>query len=790
MTSISWRTSIEGMRCAGCVSKLEGRFAEIEGINKVSVNLANKIVSFSFEPGKISIKEIAATIEELGFKIPDQEIDFNVEGLRCAGCVARLEGAFSGMDGLNQVQVNLATNTAHYNYNPARLDAHEIKEKIEELGYQATLKESSTIIFKGKESGIKAPDSTFPFFLSLFCSIPFFIMMLAMVTGSQFKLSPHIQLVLATLIQFVGGSAFYVGAYKSLKSGYSNMDVLVVLGTSVAYFYSLVVVFRGLNLPVYFEASAMVITLVLLGKTLEKRATKKTSESLAELYDRFPEKVHRVNSENEEEDISLEEVIVGDTLRVKPGEQVPLDGEILSGESEIEESMLTGESLPRLAKTGDMVFAGTRNIDGSFVFKTSLMPADTILANIIRFVENAQSSKAPIQRLADRVAAVFVPVIIFLSIICGLVWLYLGQPQAALLNVVAMLVVACPCALGLATPTAIIVGVGLGAKNGILIKGGETLEKVQALSGILFDKTGTLTEGRPFVYRLQAIDAEDEKILELAASLEQNSEHPLAKAIVTEAKNKNLTLKIIENFAAKRGAGVQADMDGQTYYLGKREFLENLSILIEGKEVEDLENEGCTLIYLGTDSKLLGFFALKDKIKEDSFEILSLLKKRGLKLGMITGDNAGTAKRVSAELKLDRVFANVGPLEKASRVVAWKKEEKCVGMVGDGLNDAPALSAADVSFSMGSGSDLAKESADLILLQNNLKSVINAIDLSRATLRKIKQNLFWAFFYNILAVPLAASGYFNPVIAGAAMAMSSVSVVTNSLLLRFWKKPV
>ncbi|WP_425446277.1 copper-translocating P-type ATPase [Dethiothermospora halolimnae] len=598
----------------------------------------------------------------------------------------------------------------------------------------------------------------------------------------------YFQMALATPVQFIIGYRFYKGAYHSLKGGGANMDVLIAMGTSAAYFYSVYTTIAGIN-QLYFESSAVIITLILLGKMLEAIAKGKTSEAIKTLMG-LQAKTARVIRDGEEIDIPIEEVEKGDVIVVRPGEKIPVDGEVVDGRSSIDESMLTGESIPVDKKVGDEVIGATINKHGTFKFKATKVGKETALAQIIKLVEDAQGSKAPVQRLADKISGIFVPIVVGIALITFIGW-YIsgGEFTKALVNAIAVLVIACPCALGLATPTAIMVGTGKGAENGILIKGGEHLEKTHKLDTIVFDKTGTITKGEPEVTDIVSFDFSDEDILRYAAIAEKSSEHPLGEAIVNGAKEKGLKLNDPEEFEAIPGHGIYSKVDGKNIYLGNRKLLKEKNIEISN--IEDklikLEEQGKTAMLMGIDSKVAGIIAVADTVKESSKAAIEELKDMGLDIYMITGDNERTANAIAKEVGIINVIAEVLPEHKADNVERIKSEGKHVGMVGDGINDAPALVAADIGFAIGTGTDVAMEAADITLMKGDLKSIVMALKLSKKTMRTIKQNLFWAFGYNTAGIPLAALGFLNPMIAGAAMAFSSVSVVSNSLRLKRFK---
>nr|WP_277352308.1 copper-translocating P-type ATPase [Caloranaerobacter azorensis] len=598
----------------------------------------------------------------------------------------------------------------------------------------------------------------------------------------------YLQLALATLVQFIIGYRFYKGAYHSLKGGGANMDVLVALGTSAAYFYSLYNLISGVK-EYYFEASAVIITLILLGKMLEAIAKGRTSEAIKKLMN-LQAKTARVIRDGKELDIPVEQVVVGDIVVVRPGEKIPVDGIVIEGNSSVDESMLTGESIPVDKKEGDEVIGATINKHGTFKFKATKIGRDTVLSQIIKLVEEAQGSKAPIQRLADKVAGIFVPTVIGIAILTFAIWYFVeGDFTNALINAVAVLVIACPCALGLATPTAIMVGTGKGAENGILIKGGEYLERAHQIDTLIFDKTGTITKGEPEVTDIISFNKSKEDILKFAAIAEKASEHPLGQAIVKKGEESGIKLTDSEKFNAIPGHGIFAVIEGKEVYLGNRKLMKDKNINIEDieDEIVNLESQGKTAMILSINGRAEGIIAVADTVKEHSREAIKQLKSMGIEVYMITGDNERTANAIAREVGIENVIAEVLPEHKAQEVQKLKAQGKKVGMVGDGINDAPALVKADIGFAIGTGTDVAIEAADITLMKGDLRDIVLAIRLSRRTMRTIKQNLFWAFFYNSIGIPLAALGFLNPMIAGAAMAFSSVSVVSNSLRLKRFK---
>ncbi len=675
--------------------------------------------------------------------------------------------------------------------------SQQLAAAIRKAGYDASERvEASAEEDKARRAAAYRADLRL-LWISIALSLPLVLQMFVPADGPGHELLPRwVQLVLATPVQFWIGRRFYVGGWKAVRGGGSNMDVLIALGTTMAYGMSAIVTLLGLeHQHVYFEASAVIITLVLMGKLLEARAKLKTSAAIEALI-RLQPKTARVERDGVLVEVPVESLQIGDIFVVRPGESVPVDGAVASGESGVDESMLTGESLPVDKHAGDKVFAGTLNHQGLLRCKAEGVGATTMLAGIIRLVREAQGSKAPIQRLADRVAGVFVPVVVAISALTfAFWWAYSGDLAPALINAVAVLVIACPCALGLATPTAIMVGTGRGAQVGVLVKNAVALERAEKIRTLIVDKTGTLTEGKPVVTDVLPSDGFSEReLVAIAASLESGSAHPLAHAIVAQAKERNVELIAIRDFRSVTGKGIQAVLDvpaldgEQMVALGAPAFLTESGFEVDAARIAPFVDQGKTVVGVAGAGRVIGYLAIADKLRPSSREAVGKLKSMGIDVVMLTGDNAATAKAIADSGGVSNYRAQVLPGDKAAAVAEFKSAGHVVGMVGDGVNDAPALAAADVSFAIGAGSDVAIEAADIALMRNDLLSVVDAISLSRATLRKIRQNLFFAFIYNVLGIPLAAVGMLNPVIAGAAMAMSSVSVVTNSLLLRRWRR--
>ncbi|RPJ47631.1 MAG: cadmium-translocating P-type ATPase [Betaproteobacteria bacterium] len=716
-------------------------------------------------------------------------IDLPVTGMTCAACAARIEKALNRLPEV-KAAVNFATEKAHIEYPAGRLAPADLIAAIRRAGYDAQLPAAGGDAARKAERRAAYRKDLRLFIISAVLTLPFIALMLYMLTGAHHAewLPPMAQLLIATPVQLWIGSRFYVGAYHALRGGGANMDVLVALGTSVAYFYSAAVVLFGLDGHLYFEAAVSIITLVFLGKLLESRARARASSAIEELI-RLQPKTARIERDGSIVEIPVSEIHVGDVFVVRPGEAIPVDGKVINGSSSVDEAMLTGESLPVAKTAGSTVYAATINAQGLLRCTATGVGADTALAGIIRLVEEAQGSKAPIQRLADAISGVFVPVVIALALLTFAGWWwYAGSWAEALVPAVAVLVIACPCALGLATPTAIMVGSGVGARAGVLIKNAEALERAGHIDTLVLDKTGTLTQGKPAVTDVIVAAATDEAgLLRIAATLENGSEHPLARAVIEHARERQIGIALVQDFEAVAGKGVRAVIDGKPALLGSPQFIASNGLDLDEQAVARLQNQGKTVIGIAYGVSVLGLIAIADPLRPTSREAVAALQALGIEVIMLTGDNQRTAARIAREAGVTRFEAELLPQHKAQRVTALQQQGRHVGMIGDGVNDAPALAAAEVSFAIGTGSDVAIHAADVTLMRSDLLSAVDAIRLSRATFRKIRQNLFFAFIYNVLGIPLAAAGMLNPVIAGAAMAMSSVSVVSNSLLLKRWR---
>lgn len=711
---------------------------------------------------------------------------FAITGMTCANCSARVEKELKATEGVLEANVNLATEKATVQFDET-LTAENLIQRVEAIGYGAILFDDAHKQKIEQEKAAHLKKMKRDLILSAVLVAPLMIAMIAMLLGSHagwvhFLHLPWVQLILVTPVQFGVGMCFYRGAYHALKTKAPNMDVLVAMGTSAAFALS---VYNGFfnpyNSDLYFESSGMIITLILLGKYLEQKAKTKTSDAIKQLMS-LQAKTATIIVDGEEKEVPIETVQAGDLLRVRPGEQIPVDGKIVAGQTTIDESMLTGESLPVDKQIDDQVFGGTVNTTGSIQFNATQVGSMTVLSRIIRMVEDAQGEKAPIQQIADKISKVFVPTVLGIALLTLLATgLFTGDWQQAIVHSVSVLVIACPCALGLATPTAIMVGTGLGAKSGILIKGGGALEKIAHLTTIVLDKTGTITEGKPVV---ADFDSSDPQALAYLTSLEQYSEHPLAKAIYQYGK-KQTELLPVENFESLTGQGVTGTINGTSYFVGSKRGLKERNISFSKERVLALEEEGKTVMFLTDQERVLAMISVTDQVKHSSKAAIDALHQLGINVKMLTGDNPQTARFIGAQVGLQEsdIVAEVLPEDKAQVVKELQEKNESVGMVGDGINDAPALALADIGIAMGSGTDIAMETADITLMNSDLLSVEKSIRLSKLTLRKIKQNLFWAFLYNVIGIPFAALGFLNPIIAGGAMAFSSVSVLLNSLSL-------
>ncbi|MCG0275240.1 MAG: heavy metal translocating P-type ATPase [Thermosediminibacteraceae bacterium] len=788
--------TIKGMTCASCAARIEKALSRMKGVQEVNVNFAAEKANIIYDPKEVSVMDFVQKIRDLGYEVITDRVELGLKNMTCASCAARIEKVLARTTGVLKASVNFAAETATVEYLSSLTDVKNLIKVIRDIGYDAYEKTGKDVDREKQEREREIRSLGRLVVISAILSTPLILTMIFRVMGLHGGIldNPWFQVGLATPVQFIIGWKYYRGAYHNLKNGSANMDVLIAMGTTAAYFYSLYNVFtvpmEMIHNYLYFEASAVIITLITLGKYLEAVAKGRTSEAIRKLLG-LQAKTARVIRNGEEMEIPVEQVEVGDIVVVRPGEKIPVDGIIIEGYSSVDESMLTGESIPVEKKVGDEVIGATINKTGTFKFKATKVGKDTVLAQIVKLVEEAQGSKAPIQKLADQISGVFVPAVIAIALITFTVWYFIFDNfTAGLINAVSVLVIACPCALGLATPTSVMVGTGKGAELGVLIKGGEHLERAHKIRAIVLDKTGTITKGKPEVTDIIPTgNLGEEEILSFAAIAEKNSEHPLGEAIVNKAREKGLELPDPESFEAIPGHGIYAKIKGREVYLGNRRLMKAKNISTEGVEdlLAKLENEGKTAMIMALDGVLEGIVAVADTVKENSKEAIDELKKMGIEVWMITGDNERTARAIARQVGIENVLAEVLPEHKAEEVEKLKKQGKITAMVGDGINDAPALAAADVGIAIGTGTDVAIEAADITLMSGDLKGIVTAIKLSRATMRNIKQNLFWAFIYNTVGIPFAALGYLSPAIAGAAMAFSSVSVVTNALRLKKFK---
>ncbi|WP_226668078.1 heavy metal translocating P-type ATPase [Metabacillus litoralis] len=790
---------IAGMTCASCAVRIEKGLNKIEGVEEATVNFALEKTLIKYDSTIANVDVIKKKIKNLGYEVLDERVELNIIGMTCAACSTRIEKGLNKLDGVMNASVNLALESATVEYDPAQTSVEQMIQKVEKLGYQANQKgEKKEDIADLKAKELETQKGKFIF--SLILSIPLLWAMVSHFSFTSFIylpemfMNPWVQLALATPVQFIVGKQFYVGAFKALRNKSANMDVLVALGTSAAYFYSLYlsIISIGSNahmVELYYETSAVLITLIILGKLFEVKAKGRSSEAIKKLMG-LQAKTALVERNGAEIEVALEDVLVGDLVYVKPGEKVPVDGVIIDGRSALDESMLTGESVPVDKTIGDSVIGATINKNGFLKVKATKVGRDTALSQIIKVVEEAQGSKAPIQRLADQISGIFVPIVVAIAFITFLVWFFFVAPgdfAEALEKLIAVLVIACPCALGLATPTSIMAGSGRAAEFGILFKGGEHLERTHRLTTILLDKTGTVTNGQPVLTDiLVEKDVDEKEFLAIVGSAEKQSEHPLAQAIVSGIQEKNITLVEVEEFEAIPGYGIKAKVNGQIVLAGTRKLMTKFGVSIEKAQqtMEQLEANGKTAMVISINNKYAGLVAVADTIKDTSKSAVKRLQDMGLEVVMITGDNKLTAEAIAKEAGIDQVIAEVLPEGKAEEVKKLQKQGKIVAMVGDGINDAPALATADIGMAIGTGTDVAMEAADITLMRGDLNSIVDAIFMSKRTIRNIKQNLFWAFAYNTLGIPVAALGFLAPWLAGAAMAFSSVSVVLNALRLQ------
>jgi Cu+-exporting ATPase len=806
---------IGGMSCASCALKIEKGLANAEGVSKATVNFAAENATVVFSPDQTNLSNLIGKVKDLGYEAKTEKVLLPVQGMSCASCVNKVEKALKSLKGVVNVNVNFATERASVEYLSGEVTIRDFKRVVQDAGYELLEVKEEDIVEKERLAREAELSSLkWKFITGAILLIPILILMYgASLLEKWFGLSNQtnffIQFVLATPVQFWAGRQFYVGFWKAAKHKTSDMNTLIAVGTSAAYIYSLIATFlphlfmvKGVMLDVYFDTSAAIIVLILLGRSLEARAKGRTSEAIKKLIGLQP-KTARVIRNGNEVDIPVGDVTLGDIVVVRPGEKIPVDGFVKEGHSSVDESMVTGESLPVEKNVADTVIGATINKTGTFRFEATKVGKDTVLAQIIRLVQEAQGSKPPIARMVDVIASTFVPVVIALAILTFVIWYLFGPHPAftyAFLNFIAVLIIACPCALGLATPTSIMVGTGKGAENGILIRGAEALETAHQLNTIVLDKTGTLTRGEPSVTDIVESETFSEKeILTLAASAEKGSEHPLGESIVRKAKEEGLSLFEPRDFQAIAGHGIEATVDSKRVLLGNLRLMEERKIALNGlaAKAELLSGEGKTPMFLAVDGRAAGIIAVADTLKENSKEAVEAFHRMGLEVVMLTGDNERTARAIAQQIGIDRVLAEVLPERKAEEIRKLQSEGKKVGMVGDGINDAPALAQANVGIAIGTGTDVAMEASDITLIGGDLRGIVTAIALSKATIRNIKQNLFWAFAYNTILIPVAAGVLFpffgillNPIFAAAAMAFSSVTVVSNAIRLRRFKSPM
>ncbi|MGI1828882.1 heavy metal translocating P-type ATPase [Bacillus safensis] len=792
---------ITGMTCAACAGRIEKGLNRLEGVEDASVNLALETSHIIYETEQLTPDDLKRKVQSLGYDVVMEQAEFDIEGMTCAACANRIEKKINRMDGVDHGSVNFALETLQVTYHPGQTSTNDIKDAVQSIGY-SLIEPDADQAEEGKKDHRQAAieKQTARFLFSMILSLPLLWAMVSHFSFTSFIwlpeafMNPWVQLALAAPVQFIVGWPFYVGAYKALRNKSANMDVLVALGTSAAFFYSLYEsiqsAIRGTHeAALYYETSAVLITLIVLGKLMEARAKGRSSEAIQKLMG-LQAKEAVIERDGKQMTVPISDVKVNDLVFVKPGEKVPVDGEIIEGTTAIDESMITGESLPVDKTAGDMVIGATINKNGFIKIKATKVGKETALSQIIRVVEQAQGSKAPIQRMADQISGIFVPIVVGIAVLTFLIWFFFVDPgnvTSALETFIAVIVIACPCALGLATPTSIMAGSGRAAESGILFKGGEHLEVTQSLDTVVLDKTGTVTKGEPSLTDVLAYaNWTEDMLLQLAGSAEQQSEHPLARAITDGMKERGLEAVEVEAFQADPGHGIEAKAAGHKLLIGTRKLLQKHHIQYEQIEasVTTLEEQGKTAMLVAIDGEVAGIVAVADTIKSSSPQAIARLKEQGIHVVMMTGDNKLTAEAIAKQAGIDHVIAEVLPEEKAAHIAALQEQGKKVAMVGDGINDAPALATANIGMAVGTGTDVAMEAADITLMTGDLHAIADALEFSKKTMRNIKQNLFWALAYNCIGIPIAAFGFLAPWLAGAAMAFSSVSVVLNALRLQ------
>lgn len=789
---MSIRIPIEGMTCAACAQRLEKVLSRREGVHYVSVNFATEDAHLELDPAQVNSAQLLSTIQQAGFSVPLAQVRFDLSGMTCSACAQRIEKVLKRQHGVVSAQVNFALENASVAYVPGVASPETLITAVENAGFAASAQSSSAELLAEREAQIAFQESRERrhLLVSVLLTLPLVMPMLTVHLGWDWHLPATLQFALALPVQFLLGARFYRGAYAALRGMSANMDVLVALGTSAAFGLSLWLWSRG-DPRLYFESAAAVITLVRAGKMLEGRAKQKSAKAMHALLALRPATAC-ILRDGAEIQVPTESISEGEVLVIRPGEQVAVDGAIVSGESEIDESLLTGEAMPRVRAVGDAVVGGALNLNGLLHVRATHVGENSTLSRIIQLVEGAQAQKAPIQRLVDRVSEIFVPAVVVFALATFAYGHWGGLTlEAALVPAVSVLVIACPCALGLATPTALLVGTGVAAKHGILIRNIDALEQAQKIDTVVFDKTGTLTRGEPELTDFIPLEADDPDLLSLAASAQLGSEHPLGRALVAHVKNLELPFYAAENFRTHIGRGTTAQVAGHTILIGNARWMEENQVALASLSAHatPLQESGKTVSFIAVDGQIRGMFAFLDPLLPSASEAIASLEQAGIRCVLLSGDVSAAAQRVGERLGMSRAIGGVLPADKASVIESLRKEGRRVAMVGDGINDAPALAAADVGLAMSTGTDVAIESAGITLMRAEPILVPQALDISKSTRRKIRQNLFWAFIYNVIGLPLAASGVLTPMFAGAAMALSSISVVLNALSLTRWRPP-